>query len=503
MNRRRAFTRKIIYTAAIVVLLVPLYWLSRPAVQDAAGLHEGGVLAEMRRQQNLSQAALGEIDPSSEALKLACLGMRGVAANILWEKANTYKMKKDWAGLSAVLEQIAKIEPNFVGVWRFQAWNLSYNCSHEFDDYRQRYQWVIKGIRYLFDGMQYNAREPVLQWDTGWFISQKIGRSDEKKQFRRLFKQDDEFHGDTPHDQRDSWLVGRKWYLECERIVDTTGAKVKGLNPLIYRGDAPLNLINYAANLELDGIFGEVAKRAWRNAAAAWEAYGKIDVPTGSDTRTIRLGDREHLEEASRRLTAELDGLQPGLAAQIRQEKQAKLSPKQREALAVPPGKRTAEQQSLVTEAEAQLEVRPTEIAAKISGAKQKRALQISRELESLEEQISVHDRQRQIVNYDYWKLRTQFEQQDETIQARSLLHAADAALAEAKLVPAKQAFEEGFVQWRKVLDKFPKLRDDRNTSDDLMEVIKRYKQLLAQLDEKFPEKFVLQDIVDANKDRE
>ena len=72
--------------------------------------------------------------------------------------------------------------------------NMSYNTSVEFDDYRERYRWVIKGIDYLIKGIEYNQTEPRLQWETGWTISQKIGRSDEHKYYRRLFKADDEFH---------------------------------------------------------------------------------------------------------------------------------------------------------------------------------------------------------------------------------------------------------------------------------------------------------------------
>lgn len=502
MNRRRSFFRKIMYLGAIALLLVPLYWLSRPAVQDASGMHQGGVLAELRREQKLAQSSLGEIDPASETIKLACLGMRGVAAQILWKKAHTYQMKKDWASLSAVLEQIAKVEPNFVGVWRFQAWNLSFNCSHEFDDYRQRYRWVIKGINYLRDGMQYNTREPILQWDTGWFICQKIGRADEKKQYRRLFKQDDEFHGDTPHDQRDNWLVGRNWYRDAERLVDTKGAKLKGVNPLLYRSDAAMALMYYAANLETDGIFGEVAKRAWRNAAAAWEAYSRVDIPSGADT-IIRLGDRDSLAESLKRHTAELEALQPGLKDKIRQEKLARLTGPQREALAVPFDKRAGDQYALAAEAEERTLVRPAEVAARISGAAQKKALQLAREMESLDERIDYLDRQRQIVNFDYWKLRAEFEQEDATLKARALLYAADAAMAEARLLPAKEGYEQGFAQWRKVLDKYPQLVQDRNTGDDLLDAIKRYRQLLGQLDEKFPEKFILQDFLDTHPERQ
>ncbi|NIL99325.1 MAG: hypothetical protein GTO62_20065, partial [Planctomycetales bacterium] len=71
--------------------------------------------------------------------------MRGVAANILWEKVHRYKKRKDWTNLAAAVNQITTLQPNFISVWIFQAWNLSYNVSVEFEDVRDRYQWVIKG----------------------------------------------------------------------------------------------------------------------------------------------------------------------------------------------------------------------------------------------------------------------------------------------------------------------------------------------------------------------
>jgi hypothetical protein len=113
-----------------------------------------------------------------------------------------------------VLEQMTKLQPNFYSVWDFQAHNLSYNISVEFDDYHDRYSWVMKGIEFLRQGITYNLREPRLLGRMGWFIGQKVGRADEKKQYRRLFKADDEFHErDRPGrtlPERDNWLVARE-----------------------------------------------------------------------------------------------------------------------------------------------------------------------------------------------------------------------------------------------------------------------------------------------------
>ncbi|MDZ7616547.1 MAG: IRE (iron responsive element), partial [Patescibacteria group bacterium] len=132
MNPRdRSFYRKISYLVAMAVLLAVMFFFSRPTTQDARGAKgsEGGLLARMRTEHGLSQAQLGEIDPTSESIRLATLGMRGIAANLLWSRANDYKMKKDWTNLSATLNQLVKLQPNFISVWRFQAWNLSYNVS--------------------------------------------------------------------------------------------------------------------------------------------------------------------------------------------------------------------------------------------------------------------------------------------------------------------------------------------------------------------------------------
>ena len=114
-----------------------------------------------------------------------------MAVNLLWEKANYYKKVEDWTNLTATLEQLAKLQPNFITFWKFQAWNLTYNVSVEFDDYHDRYYYVRRGIQFLQEGEHYNTDNPQLLWDLGWFVGQKIGRADEYVQYRKLFKADD------------------------------------------------------------------------------------------------------------------------------------------------------------------------------------------------------------------------------------------------------------------------------------------------------------------------
>ncbi len=501
MNPRRSFTRKVVYLVAIAVLLVPLFWLSQPATRDTteAKGSPGGILARMREEHGLSQTQLGEIDPTSETIKLATLGMRGVAANILWMKANHYKKVKDWTNLSATLQQLVKLQPHFPSVWIHQGWNLSYNVSAEFDDYRERYRWVINGFKFLKRGIEYNDRAPRIQWELGWNISQKIGRADEHKQFRRLFKADDDYHGSRPVAERDNWLVGREWFLETEDMVDTKGCSMKGKSPLIFYSNASMCLMNYADSLEKDGTFGEVARRAWKGADRVWKEYGDRPIPTSFNV-SIRLNEREMLEKRGKELVAELDALSPGLREKIIQERRASLSDKQREAIDSAPIKRTAKQHELASEASAKLKVTHEDVAKRVEGAFHQKALQLAKQAMEAEQTANYISRYRQIVNFEYWRSRAEVEQTEEAVAARKYIYQGEQAFAEADLQTARENYDLGLATWRKLLDKFPILVTDENAGEDLMPVIERYRELLGQLDEKMPEPFILQDIIDRHQ---
>ena len=121
----------------------------------------GGKLAQLRAQHNLAQAELGEIDPASETIKLATLGMRNIASLLLWEQANYYKKVEDWTSLAATADQITRLQPNFIAVWRFQSWNIAYNVSVEFDDYRS----YVPGDDLLVEGPEVLQAAPAARND--------------------------------------------------------------------------------------------------------------------------------------------------------------------------------------------------------------------------------------------------------------------------------------------------------------------------------------------------
>jgi hypothetical protein len=496
MSERTSFYRKVAYGVAIAVLLFPLALLSSPAtVSD-----KGGKLAQMRTDLRLSQADLGKVDPASETMKLATLGLRGVAVNLLWEKANYYKKTEDWTNLTATLEQLAKLQPNFITFWKFQAWNLTYNVSVEFDDYHDRYYYVRRGIQFLQDGERYNTDNPHLLWDLGWFIGQKIGRADEHVQYRRLFKQDDDFHpADRLPDDRDNWLVGKEYYLKGIDAVDNKGHSLDRKTPRIFYSSPAMSQMDYAEAIEEEGFFDK-ARRAWKTASEEWKKFGELVLEHSTGVK-LQLGHQPQLEEAVAKLQEKLKSMQPDAAEQLVAEKKQALKPAEREILDTPPEKLTEAQREASYHLHEKLEVSNHEVAERIGKTHPelaKQALLTAGELDRTQRQLQYTINYKGDSNYDYWDTRAKLEQTPDALAAREAMFLAHEAFRQADLLKAKQLYQAGFAKWRLVFDAFPKAVDnDVSTGDDLIDYIKQYRDVLDQLDETIGDDFPLWDVVE------
>lgn len=400
--RERSRRRKAIYAIAIIALIVVLFELGKPSTldEDKNG-RPGGVLAQYRDKHALSQTELGVIDPMSETVRLGTLGMRGVGSSVLWWTATQFQMKKDWTQLSATLDQISKLQPHSIAVWRYQAWNLSYNVSVAFDDYHDKFFWVIKGLDFMLGGVRLNDKEPRLYWDMGWFISNKIGRADEAKYYRRLFAGkkdtsetaadfrrgagDDDAGKDFapyyvkefrekavpptgfPHgaDVRDNWHVGKAWFLASESKIDPPRYPVRGMADVIFYSDAPNTQFYYADNLEKDGRFDQVAVNAWKQATREWNAFGDMAIDTSYDMK-LQLNRQEEMEAASAKDLKTLDEMVPGEREKLRKEKLEQLKkdhPYTWAAWNILEDKRTTQQNQLVYNVRDRMDVKNDEVA--------------------------------------------------------------------------------------------------------------------------------------------
>lgn len=498
MNRSSGLRNKLIYLAVIIVMLLPLYLLGQPATGQSGDTP--GKLSQLRNDFDISEADLGEIDPASESMKLASLGLRGVAATLLWKKSEEYKVHHEWDRLSATLNQIAKLQPHYEAVWEHQAHNLSYNVSAEFDDYTQRYSWVKKGMSFLSEGVRKNRNAPRLIWYTGWFYGQKLGLSDEKRQFRELFREDDPLHAELleegiavdspeargPEGRPDNWLVGRLWLNRGYDLVDS-GVRLVNKTPLTFFEVGPKWRILHATAIEEEGTLDDRAKDAWQRAGDDWYRYGTRSIQTTSPF-TIQLAGLEDLRRRRAGLVERFEEATGPTLEKMRQERRDALSDAQRKALDTPAAERTGEQAALAAQSEPTLEP-PYFLVAKASPENvQLKALQLAVEIDDVDQRIQKTESYRGQMNYEYWETRTRAEQEDVMIEARRLVYEAEQLNDRADLDGAIAAYDRAWVKWAEVFDRYPVLIEDA-ASDDLLDSINRYRVATDQseLPEDFP----------------
>ena len=277
MTRLSSEQRKLIYLMGIVVLFLIILLLQ-------------GQIDRKRTQYRLTEQSIGEMDEVGFTINLVLVGFRGIAVNLLWSQYRDMQKRHNWEEMLSVNEQIAALQPHFITVWVWHAWNLAYNVSVEWDAVEDKYWWIKKGIRFLQRGRRKNRNNPDILWNIGWTFFQKIGKSDEHKLFRKLFRDDDnpedsdtyvELLQGMPVGQRDNFLESYKWFVEA--IATGRKPSTLGRSPFMtYPAQAKSAYAEYLMN---DGTFGQRAMEAWQDALDEWNRLreslkiGLIDVP--------------------------------------------------------------------------------------------------------------------------------------------------------------------------------------------------------------------------------
>ncbi len=499
--------RRLFYICAMVLLLVPLYFLGNPSVRNPDGTvkQAGGTLAQIRTGYDLGQGDLGEIDPASESMRLATLGLRGVAATILWQKAEYYKKEQFWDRLSATLNQIAVLQPHFVEVWEFQSHNLSYNVSVEFDDYRQRYQWVKRGIEYLIKGSKFNRHRTEMPFELGNFFGSKMGVADERLQFRSLYRNDDNFHEEvrdrTEMDlaqpdglgadrKPDNWLSGRLWHERAYAMVDAGSAPAK--SALMFYVKGPQWLMKSAEAMQAEGTLDEPARYAWRRAGRDWDSFGKRNIYTTFGD-TIYLMELAAANKNYGKLKQEFQDFAGETYKKLLAERTAQLTPEGIAAWEKPELERSLDEMFMASKVEQLLEIPPEDVARAMPEKERLVALEKAQQLSAAKDKIQHIEIYANQVNYSYWAARCEAEQEDDAIVARTSMYEANQLLDRGELDAAIAKYDEAWVAWASLFNKFPAMLID-DAADEVMTSIDRYRRLLDQPD--LPEDFALKDFV-------
>ncbi|HMP80010.1 MAG TPA: hypothetical protein PKD54_11200 [Pirellulaceae bacterium] len=525
-----SFIRKLIYIGIIGLLLIPISLVSLPSARNRQGevASAGGYISRLREDYELSQAKLSEIDPASEAMKLASLGLRGVAVNVLWMQALEHKRKDNFDQLEATLGTLIKMQPNFIKVWEFQAHNLSYNVSAEFDDYEYRYHWVKKGIMFLTEGIRYNSRDHRMTDNLGWFTGAKIGTSDERRQFRRMFRLDNDFHQklasyiepdlyDTPEYGHDNWKMAYYWYDRSRNMVEREQAK-QYISDWRFYQLRPSQLRNQAMSLQKEFRTDEIIKEIWASAARGWLEFGRQKLRNTLGV-TFTLDGNVEAAQRLERAREQLDEFAPGVRAEIEQaiRQQMNFTQSQRDLLDKPVDQRTdmeiLEAQSLERELFQAYQRIDIGVFERIPSENRAEARRVMDVIASTMSEIYTIEQNQDTANYRYWVSRNQAESEDLTVAAQQKLYDADELRRRSVfddemevdlesgerrvLTPgAISTYERSYSDWQQVMEQYPNLVLG-SLGDDIVDHILKYRQMLQVTQIPWPLDFPLQRFID------
>jgi hypothetical protein len=499
MNKN-SLVRKIAYIVAIVVLLLPLFALGRPGT---------GLIGQLRTKYKMGQANLGKLDPTSESMRLATLGMKGIASTILWLRADYYKEEKYFDRFSATLNQISLLQPHFISVWEFQAHNLGYNVAPEFEDYRQRYEWIKKGIDYLIKGTKFNERKPMLQYVLGQqYFGTKFGKADEKVQYRSLYRNDVEFHsylkdqglvgidtGARGYDQKpDNWLTGKLWLNQAAELYEA-GAPIKKSPHLLY-SYSPAWRMYYAEAIESEGVLDASAALAWKQGGEEWAQFGTKSLYQLGQGKDLTLLSQGNVRKEQKALQDQLDAISSEAKSKAIEVLRKSLTAEELAIYDTPKADRNEEEYATFSAIANRVTPTMQQIAAQLPQEKQVESLKISNKLFEVTEFLRLIDSYRSQVNYEYWEMRAKAEQRDEMIKARKLTYDADKLIDVADVKGALDLYDEAWVYWDWIFRRYPTMITEE-IGDDVQKSLGRYKKLL---DEDLDKSFVLHDFMEIRK---
>ena len=121
-----------------------------------------------------------QVPPFLNFLTVGLGGFRGIAAEVLWSRADRLQEEGRYFELVQLSEWITWLDPHATEAWTYNAWNMTYNISAMMRRPADRLRWVWHGIELLRDrGLPANPHTAKLYCDLAWFYQHKIGATDD------------------------------------------------------------------------------------------------------------------------------------------------------------------------------------------------------------------------------------------------------------------------------------------------------------------------------------
>ncbi len=119
-----------------------------------------------------------KVPPVLQFTTVALGGFRGLIANALWVRAVDLQDDGKYFEMVQLSDWITKLQPNIGMVWVHLGWNMAYNISIKFQNFRDRWLWVSRAFELLRDeGLRYNPKDPLIYRELAWIFQHKIGQN--------------------------------------------------------------------------------------------------------------------------------------------------------------------------------------------------------------------------------------------------------------------------------------------------------------------------------------
>jgi len=166
-----------------------MYLALAAALFMAAAPASARINSLLEAQRLLPTSVFESMDPAQFFLTTALGGLRGLAVDFLWVRSMKMAEEHKFFEAAATCEIISKLQPHFLQIWAFNAWNMAYNVSAEAGSPEQKWTWVKRGIELLEKGIAKNSNSSLLYQELAFVYYHKcappLKSSDEASNYYR------------------------------------------------------------------------------------------------------------------------------------------------------------------------------------------------------------------------------------------------------------------------------------------------------------------------------
>jgi hypothetical protein len=143
----------------------------------AAAAAQSRRLVDVRRRGLVTAPAYAaDVPPVLNLVMVGLGGFRGIAAEILWFRADRLQQEGRYVELVQLSDWIARLDPRATETWVYSAWNMAYNISAMMNRPDDRLRWVAHGVSLLRDdALAWNPTNARLYRELAWLYQHKVG----------------------------------------------------------------------------------------------------------------------------------------------------------------------------------------------------------------------------------------------------------------------------------------------------------------------------------------